>query len=229
MRNRTCRASLVAVALLATSAYAKPDEEALREAGKRFRAGDQAYKLGDYAEAIAAFEDAFRLSEDPIVLFNIAQSYRKQFGIDGQRTRLVKARDLYRTFLREVSDPGLRTQAEGLLAEVEKLLAETKDSPAPVPAPVPATPRPAPAAPPPLPPAAQPEPQPAAVSPEAEVTATAGPEGRTPWYKSTWVWVAAGVVAAGAGAGVYLATSGTTEEPFCPGGCPTASVPTTQQ
>jgi tetratricopeptide (TPR) repeat protein len=194
---------------------AAPTKEQLREAGKRFREGDQAYKLGDYVTAIAAFEDAFRLSEDPIVLFNVAQAYRKQYGIDQNRGRLVKARDLYRTFMREVSDQNLRSQAQGLLSEVEKLLAETKDRPA--------------ATPPPLPPTAVPAEQPAAVSPEpdAEVAEVSDEAGPTPWYKNTWVWVAAGVVAAGAGAGVFLATSGGGDtEPFCPGGCPTAEVPT---
>jgi len=208
------RLAFTLVALATVAGQAAPTKEALKEAGERFREGDKAYKLGDYVTAIAAFEDAFRLSEDPIVLFNIAQSYRKQYAVDQRRSRLVKARDLYRTFIREVSDDNLRSQAEGLLAEVERMLAEAKDEPA--------------APPPALPPGAAPEATPAAVSPDAEVAEAAPEAGPEPWYKRTWVWVAAGVVVAGATTGVILATSGTTEntEPFCPGGCPEASVPT---
>jgi len=216
------RPALIALTLVAFDADGAPDRETMRQAGRAFKEGDQAYKLGEYVKAIAAFEDAYRLSEDPIVLFNIAQSYRKQFGVDNDRARLVKARDLYRTFLREVADAGMRSQAEGLLAEVEKLLAETEQAAV---TPLPPVPTPAPsvsAAPQPLPPAAVP-------GSDAEATELSGEAAArpTPWYKRTWVWVAAGVVAAGAGAGVFLATRGTETEPFCPGGCPTGSVPTT--
>jgi tetratricopeptide (TPR) repeat protein len=212
------RALVVVMLLSAFGAQAAPDRATLRQAGQRYKEGKQAYDLGDYLKAIQAFEDAFRLSEDPILLFNVAQSYRKQFGVDSDRARLVKARDLYRTFLREVSDAGLHGQAEGLLAEVEKLLAETEK--AATPAPVPPLPT---AVPPPAPPPAAPR-----VDAEATAVSTQATVAPTPWYKKTWVWIAAGVVAAGAGAGVVLATrGGGGAADNCPG-CPEAPVPTGQ-
>lgn len=213
------RPALIAVMLVAFAAEAAPDRETMRQAGRSFKEGDQAYNLGEYLKAIAAFEDAYRLSEDPIVLFNIAQSYRKQYGVDNDRGRLVKARDLYRTFLRQAADATMRSQAEGLLAEVEQLLAETERA---VVAPPPPAPTPeVSAAPPALPPAALPR-------TDAEATESdEGAAGPTPWYKRTWVWVAAGVVAVAAGGGAFLATRGSSEPAgeFCPGGCKTVDVP----
>lgn len=205
----------------------------MKEAGKHFMAGDQAYKLGDFTTAVKEFEEAFRLSEDPIVLFNIAQATRKQYEGEPEVRHLQRARDLYRTFLREVPDSSLRSEAEKLLKEVEDMLAARQDqekerekaaaaAAAAVVAPTRESVAPAesihlPAS--------------APVSPGALAVANASREGEVqrtqPWYKKSWVWATGGTVVVGAVVGIVLATRGSgggVEDP-CGPDCRTIAIP----
>src|SRR5262249_40518497 len=47
-----------------------------REARRLFDEGQRHYNLGEYEQAIAQFKEDYRLSEAPLLLFNIAQAYR---------------------------------------------------------------------------------------------------------------------------------------------------------
>jgi tetratricopeptide (TPR) repeat protein len=46
------------------------------EVHRLYKSGSTHYELSEYEPAIKDFKDAYRLSEDPAYLFNIAQSYR---------------------------------------------------------------------------------------------------------------------------------------------------------
>jgi tetratricopeptide repeat protein len=101
-----------------------------------------AYDLGNYDEAASRYEAAYRLVQDPALLYNIGQAYR----LAG---RTEKALAAYKGFLRTAppDDPN-RAPVEGRIAELERGLR----------APPPSEPRPPPVEPPapspPLPPAA---------------------------------------------------------------------------
>jgi hypothetical protein len=84
-----------------------------------------AYNLGHYAEAAAEFEAAYRLFLDPVLLFNIAQSYR----LNGEPEKALNG---YRSFLR-TAPAGMRdrVQAERWRQELERNLARAHPPAAP--------------------------------------------------------------------------------------------------
>jgi tetratricopeptide (TPR) repeat protein len=96
-----------------------------------------AYDLGNYDEAASRYEAAYRLVQDPALLFNIGQAYRL-----GGRTD--KALAAYKGFLRTApADDPNRAPVSSRVAELERALkARTEPRPAPEPPP------PAPEAPP---------------------------------------------------------------------------------
>ena len=77
------------------------------------------YDLGEFEKAAESYIEAYRLKSVPGVLFNIAQCYR-QAGL------YEKARQFYRSFMRESPDAKSRGLAESALKEVEDLLAQEK-------------------------------------------------------------------------------------------------------
>ena len=154
--GRLLAAALIAslVALSAAPAFAQQSEQ--EQAREHYKKGLAAYNLGQYSEAAAEFEAAYRLFLDPALLFNIAQAHR----MNGE---LEKALNGYRSFLR-TAPPGTRdrAQAEKWRQELEREIARAKaaapSTPAPAPenkppapatasAPAPTKPAPAPAAP----------------------------------------------------------------------------------
>lgn len=72
--------ALVLVAALAAPALAGPgkvDPATQAQAAKLFESGQASYQEGKYLAAIDLFKNAYGLVNDPVYLFNIAQSYRK--------------------------------------------------------------------------------------------------------------------------------------------------------
>jgi tetratricopeptide (TPR) repeat protein len=112
--------AVVAASLAPGVALAQPSPEAERA----FREGEVSYRLGRYEQAIASFEEAYRLSNAPKLLFNIAQACRKRFDVIGDPTDLRRARELYQTYLRLDPTTTQRTEVEGLLVEIEARLAD---------------------------------------------------------------------------------------------------------
>jgi tetratricopeptide (TPR) repeat protein len=100
MRKTTTFATiLVLVALLAAHmAWAGPTEDSDREAARiATKQATAAYNLGHYDEAASQYEEAYRRVPDPILLYNLGQSYR-------QADRLDKALTAYRSYLRTAPD-----------------------------------------------------------------------------------------------------------------------------
>lgn len=111
---------LAAAVAVAPAARAQPSPEAERA----FQEGEMSYRLGRYAEAIAAFENAYRLSSAPKLLFNIAQAYRKRFEVVGDPTDLRRSRELYQSYLRSDPTTTQRSEVRAILVEIEARLAD---------------------------------------------------------------------------------------------------------
>ncbi|HVK88131.1 MAG TPA: hypothetical protein VM513_28620 [Kofleriaceae bacterium] len=85
------------------------------------RAGEAAYKSGDFAAAVSAFEQAYRLRPRPQTLFSLAQAYRHVYVEHHEPGVLLRAVELYRTYLAEVPRGGRSGDARELLANLDPL------------------------------------------------------------------------------------------------------------
>src|SRR5213595_2135419 len=94
--------------LLAPPAWAAPDG-ATAEAKQHYNKAIQYYDLGRFEEAAKEFEAAYELKQDPTLLYNLAQAYRRMGS--GKR-----ALELYKNFLRKVPETPLREEVEARIA-----------------------------------------------------------------------------------------------------------------
>jgi tetratricopeptide (TPR) repeat protein len=122
-RRKSILALCLVSALSAPAAAGAPKcydpEWAARDAYKQ---GVARYELGDFDQALALFKHAYALTRSPLLLFNIAQTYR----LSRDYTR---AADTYRDYLRVLPAAPNR-------GDVEELILETRarvDGPAPAP------------------------------------------------------------------------------------------------
>lgn len=182
---------MIAALILALSpsgrGLAAPGAESaeVKQAREHFRAGDELFKAGRFAEAYREFEAGFALSNRPLFLLNMAHAERR-------RGELRNARALYRRYLVMEPESKLRGEVEAVLQEIEAaLLAEEqvgKPEPAPPADPPPVAPPPVLAAPP-----APPSPPPAVI-----VAAPAPEPEPPPVYQRWWFWAGIGGVAVAA-------------------------------
>ncbi len=100
--------------------------------------GSKHFELAEYPAAIADFKEAFRISDRPELLFNIAQAYR----LSGD---CLQARTFYKTYLRRLPDAPNAEQVKGRIAELEECANKAAAQPV---APVEPAAAPAPVAPP---------------------------------------------------------------------------------
>jgi tetratricopeptide (TPR) repeat protein len=84
-----------------------------------FRRATHAYDFGEYAKALEAFKEAYTAYEDPGFLFNIAQCHR-QLGQTEEALRV------YRSYLRNATNPPNAEEVRGLIARLEKTLDDEK-------------------------------------------------------------------------------------------------------
>ena len=110
----------IAVALVLACSVARAQTPAEMDAAKKeYDAGQVAYNLGNYDEALKRYTRAYELSKLPALLFNLAQAHRKLYEGSGPLDNLRRARELYRSYLRNVPISNERPVAEQLLKEVE--------------------------------------------------------------------------------------------------------------
>ncbi len=109
---------LVLVLALAPRA-ARADD--LADAKNYFKAGASAYTAGDYLAAIQALEAAYRLTPLPAIAFSLAQAERRQYFVSREPAHLLRAIELYQTYLKEVPTGGRRADATDALAQLEPL------------------------------------------------------------------------------------------------------------
>ena len=145
------------------------------------------FAIGEYHDAAVEYEEAFKLKQDPAILFNAAQSFR--LAGDNQQALL-----LYNNIIKLYPN----TQyAKDSKERIEKLAQVTTAPPAAAPPPVTPIPPPAPVV-----TAPPPAIEPAAPTPSASATvvssAPASQSEAHPVYTRWWFWTAVAVVAAGA-------------------------------
>ncbi len=129
---------LACVLLLQVAATAMADTKA-RRAEQLYDEGARFYNLAQYDQAIDAFQQAYLLSGQTSLLFNIAQAAR-------QANRCAEATTAYRNYLRAEPDAANRDTVERHIAEMEACTEAAARLTTPPPAPPPtvaATPRPA--------------------------------------------------------------------------------------
>src|SRR5262245_11987889 len=111
--------TLVAMSLLllsAAPAAAKPadkpveDEEAWREHHRR---GTMLFDLSQFDDAIAEFTQAYEIRNEPILLYEIAQSMRLSH-------RYREAARFYRTYLLRAPKASNRGEVEGRIVEMDR-------------------------------------------------------------------------------------------------------------
>lgn len=69
-------ACAISVALAGGVAHAQPKPEDLQKAATLYDRGKRHFDIAEYAAAIAAWKEAYLLSSEPLLLFNIAQAHR---------------------------------------------------------------------------------------------------------------------------------------------------------
>jgi len=171
----------LAVLACAAAAHAQSNDDISR-ARTHFEAGRALYQLGNYNEALREFAAGYQLAPRPQFLLNLGQCYRK---LDD----LINARLMYERYLKDApaTDPE-RPQAEQILAEIEKQIADQQAAKAPPP-----------------PPLVNASPSSPMASAPASSTLTTAPPPHKSWIKRNWwvIPVGAVVVGVGVGLGVY--------------------------
>jgi hypothetical protein len=153
---------LLWAAVAATPSSVSAGDSSKDRARQHYKKATQLYDIGRWDEAIAEYEKAYALREDPSLLFNMAQTCRRKGD-------LKRALDLYKNYLVKEPESPLRGEVEDrirtLKAQVEqgeqsneaqKPAAVAPPDLVPVPPVVVPTSGPAPGAPPPAPVAVQP-------------------------------------------------------------------------
>jgi tetratricopeptide (TPR) repeat protein len=79
--------------------------------------GDDLYSQGRYEEALAAFEEAYRLSERPLLLFNIANAQERS----GQWQGAIESLERYLPHADEAERSRIESRIESLRRRVERL------------------------------------------------------------------------------------------------------------
>ena len=177
----------LAVLACAAAAHAQSNDDISR-ARTHFEAGRALYQLGNYDEALREFAAGYELAPRPQFLLNLGQCYRKLDNLE-------QARAMYQRYLHDapVSDPE-RPQAQQILAEIDRQIADKQAAAAAAAAPPPTAPTGTTAAP--------------ASAPAATATLTATAPARKPWIKRNWWIIPVGAVVVGVavGLGVYYGT-----------------------
>jgi hypothetical protein len=114
---------LWAIAAMSFCAQGNAEEPAVAKAREYFRAGAQAYAVGEYAAAVQAFEQAHAIAPRPAVLFSIAQTERRLFFLVRAPKHLRRSVELYRQYIAEEAQPARKADAVQALSELEPLLA----------------------------------------------------------------------------------------------------------
>jgi tetratricopeptide (TPR) repeat protein len=106
-------AILIAGSVVVGPATAGADE--VGEAREHYKKGTKAFELGAYDEAIAEYSAAYRLRDDPALLYNLAQAHRLA-------NHAAEALRFYRLFLMKVPAATNRDEVEDKIRELQKLV-----------------------------------------------------------------------------------------------------------
>jgi tetratricopeptide (TPR) repeat protein len=180
---RLHHALLLVAMLVGSVAWA---DEPTKAARGHFRQGQSHFELGEFQAALDEFKEAYRLWNDPALLFNIGQCQVKLGDDQG-------ALHSYRSYLRKSANAPNRSYVEGRIAEIERRL-KTPEPPAPEP------PKAERALAPHLPLLAPPPPPPTLRLSEP----VERPAPSAPIYTHWWLWTGLAVIAASATTAILL-------------------------
>ena len=173
---------VLVILLVATRVYAADDPNSAR---KLFMSGTKHFDLGEYEQALSDFKEAYRIKDDPVLLYNIGQCQRMlKHNEDALRA--------YKTYLSRATDAVNRADVERKIATLQEAIDKQNRAAE-------------------LPPRDviqhDQAPPPSVVAPTPVVVAVAPAPERTPVYKRWWLWTAVGgvvVVGVAVGLGVGL-------------------------
>jgi hypothetical protein len=143
-RSFTRCVRVIVAAGLAATALATPlhaaEPGAVEDARRLYVAGRQAFDEGRLDVAATSFAAAYRLQPRPGLLWNLGETYRRQFLLEQSLEALRRAVDAYRRYLTSGAHLENRNEAERLLAELTPILLrlqppsslESNSPPAPV-------------------------------------------------------------------------------------------------
>ena len=115
---------------------AADDRATTDEAARLYDEGKRHFDIGDYAQAIASWKQAYLRSSAPLLLFNIAQAYRLS-------NNCAQANRFYLNYRRSEQHPNNQAELDKAMARCAGVEPATGDTAEP-PAPTPSTPAPAP-------------------------------------------------------------------------------------
>jgi tetratricopeptide (TPR) repeat protein len=94
-------------------------DEQKQKAKESFEKATRLYNLGKYGEAIDEYENAYLISADPVMLYNIAQCHK-------QNNQPEEAIRFYKNYLRNAPNASNRNDVEKRIAEMERLAEERR-------------------------------------------------------------------------------------------------------
>ena len=103
--------SLLIALLLATSA------DANAQAREHFKSAQLHYSLGEFEDAVKEFREAYRLRQEPAILFNVAQCYR-------QLRMWREAYFNYQQYLNQKKDAPNRDEVESMIEQMRARMNE---------------------------------------------------------------------------------------------------------
>lgn len=104
----------------------------IEKAKAEYKLASDAYALGNYEEAIAHFEAAYKLSQEPALLFDLGQAYTRWYDLSNDLDHLEKARRMYENYVINLDATALddeekahaRADAQRRIAEVDRRIAD---------------------------------------------------------------------------------------------------------
>ncbi len=101
-----------------------PNESSGELAQRLFREGEEAYWLGDFDRAIERFEEAYKLSRVPGMLYNVGLAYQRRYETSHATADLERARAVFVNYL-DADTGGLvdPRHVEAVIAEIDTQLA----------------------------------------------------------------------------------------------------------
>ena len=115
-------AASTAIARAATAPPA-PTPDQIPKAKTLFDLGAKAYDSENFAAAIQAFQEAYRLSQRPGPIFSTAQSYRRLYNTDRKVDTLRQAIAYYKLYIEKQKAGGRIAEAQQALGDLEAILA----------------------------------------------------------------------------------------------------------
>ena len=183
-------AAVVVSLTLALAGVARAEDPNAEAARQHYKAATGHFAVGEFADAAAEYEAAYKLHQDPALLFNAAQSRR----LAGENQ---KALVLYKNFLHLYpSSPNVPAVREQIDKLQEAIAAENKAKTSPPTTTVEPKNEPSTTPPPATTPATTPTTTPASNAPPATAATEPPPSSneKPPFYKRWWFWAAVGGV-----------------------------------